>query len=113
MSSNQESLKVSRRNFLRTGAAGCASLLAANTTIYAVGSAMKELDGSLVAGAKTWVGFNYTYLYPTGNFFCDGDDYWDYCAPANPTCTTPGATYTNSNCGCVGYELYSMSYRCQ
>lgn len=45
---------LSRRSFLRMAAVSSASLLAANLATYAVGSAFKKLDGSLVAGAKTY-----------------------------------------------------------
>lgn len=45
--------ELSRRNFLFLGAKSLAAFAAANVGVYAIGVAVKELDGSLVAGAKT------------------------------------------------------------
>ncbi len=43
---------LSRRNFLSRGGKSLALLAAANVGVYVIGSAFKNLDGSLVAGAK-------------------------------------------------------------
>ena len=45
-------LPSSRRKFLFNLSQGAGTFLAANATVYLVGSAFKRLDGSLVAGAK-------------------------------------------------------------
>lgn len=42
----------SRRAFLKKGFNLAVTMVAANAAVYVVGSAFKELDGSLVAGAK-------------------------------------------------------------
>ncbi len=44
----------SRRNFLKNTSRFVSLTFAANTGVYLIGSAFKELDGSLTAGAKTW-----------------------------------------------------------
>ncbi|MFZ3229763.1 MAG: hypothetical protein WA160_06135 [Pseudobdellovibrio sp.] len=48
---------ISRRSFLFNSGKSLATLLTASVGIYAIGSAHKALDGSMVAGAKagTWV----------------------------------------------------------
>ena len=47
--------KISRRNFIfKQGLQAVGLLGSATVGIYAVGSAFKSLDGSLVAGAKGW-----------------------------------------------------------
>lgn len=42
----------SRRNFLLSSGKSLATFAAANVGVYVIGSAFKNLDGSLVAGAK-------------------------------------------------------------
>jgi len=44
----------SRRKFLFNSGKSLAALAAANVGVYAVGSVFKKLDGSLVAGAKSY-----------------------------------------------------------
>jgi hypothetical protein len=44
----------SRRQFLSKLTSAALTVATANTAIYVVGSAFKNLDGDLVAGAKVW-----------------------------------------------------------
>ena len=47
--------KVSRRNFFHGSASLLVTASLANAGVYIIGSAFKSLDGSLVAGAKSWI----------------------------------------------------------
>ena len=43
-----------RRELLKKALSLSAKMIVANTGVYVIGAAFKELDGSLVAGAKVW-----------------------------------------------------------
>ncbi len=71
---------ASRRTFLKQALSVTATVATANVAVYAIGAAFKELDGSMVAGAKTWTD--------------TGDQIW--CATAlfaasGSPCSSPGA----------------------
>lgn len=53
MRSEPSKNQFSRRDFISNFGKSLVSLSIANLGLYAVGSAFKKLDGSLVAGAKT------------------------------------------------------------
>jgi len=83
--------KSSRRSFLSKLGASAGSLMLANAGVYAIGSAFKSLDGSMVAGAK---------CQPPGvvSFSAGGAD--------DTLCVSVGGapgTYPNSWC-CSGTE---------
>ena len=54
---------LSRRNFLFQGGKSLGLLASANVGVYVIGSAFRELDGGLVAGAKTC---SYEQATPSG-----------------------------------------------
>lgn len=67
--------KKSRREFFFAASEASFKFALANTAIYAVGSAFKNLDGNLVAGAKSWV--------DAGTYSCGG------CTTQNVNLTMP------------------------
>jgi hypothetical protein len=91
---NYENNSPQRRNFLVQGSRSLAMLVSANIGVYIVGSVFKDLDGSMVAGAKcTPPGLDGNYCgvgacspggsYP-GTLYCDGTVY--QCAQCGSTC---------------------------
>lgn len=83
---NEQPGAYSRRQFLLQGGKSLALLAVANTAVYAVGSAFKEFDGSLVAGAKCSPpgldGNSCMAGCQPGQLFCNGTIY--QCAPCAP-----------------------------
>lgn len=95
--SNSSGGKTSRRSFLTKLGASAGSLMMANVGVYVIGSAFKNLDGSLVAGAK---------CQPPGtvSFSAGG--------PSDDTlCTDYGwpGTYANAWC-CSGTESTTYGF---
>lgn len=78
---------LSRRNFLFQGGKSLALLASANVGVYVIGSAFKELDGSLVAGAKC-----------DGSHFAGEMCYYG-CGPGKNKCGMWSCVAGNWNCG--------------
>lgn len=61
MSDQLNTKQSTRRTFLLNATSSLTTLAVANSVVYAVGAAFKDLDGSLVAGAKTCECTTYQY----------------------------------------------------
>ena len=79
---DSHSSELSRRRFLSKSIGMLGSMAIANAGIYAIGSAFKELDGSLVAGAKC---NNYTRTY--GSLAACSSGCPNYCSNQGNGCS--------------------------
>ena len=69
----------------------------ANVGVYVIGSAFKELDGNLVAGAKTWI--LQTHM-EVGT--CTNSGGPVSCPGSNGSCVTLGSINVVNGCACQG-----------
>jgi hypothetical protein len=101
----------SRRKFILNGFKAAGILATANVGVYAIGSAFKELDGSMVAGAKTWT---IDFQTGSGNLSCS---VLLLCPLTDGPCTMPVAPKIKFHCGCEGNgpgnEFSNAQYSCQ
>lgn len=96
-----------RRSFLFNSAKAAGLLMLANTGVYAVGSAFKKLDGSMVAGAKVW-----SLSYSTGGGMAGCGMTNKDCPTTRGTCAPAGITDIVFKCGCDGNEWLNGVYHC-
>jgi hypothetical protein len=98
----------SRRSFFKKALRFATLGAAASTGVYLIGSAFKELDGSLTAGAKTWEEYicpfqwvDYSSCGACG-FSWGQTCYFDgaTCVSAGSTCEI-GSFWTGSNGWCL------------
>lgn len=81
-------MNVNRRKFLSRSIESLTALAVANTAVYAIGSAFKSLDGSLVAGAKSCSGTKVNSC-GAGKHVCSGSWHCD---------TTTGTWWSDITC---------------
>lgn len=112
MISTENKTNSNRRKFLLSAAKAASLFAVANTSVYVVGSAFKNLDGSMVAGAKLWM----QTQGDTGQGLLGCSPFKMCPAPDAGPCSTLGATKTILKCGCdgngPGSEWMFAKYQC-
>lgn len=92
-SPNEKHSPTTRRDFLKKAIKLQGQFVAANVSVYIVGSAFKSLGGSLVAGAK-WTAYN------------DGSP--EYCNSSPPLTYGPYPDFATCDAARSGFNGYSQ-----
>ena len=92
---------MNRRTFAKGIFTTSATFMMANLSIYAVGSVFKNLDGSLVAGAK------HVVCDPPVYDGSNGGTAWGSCGLCPPACPTGGDFDGTVDSNCAPYPGYT------